>query len=47
MSLYYEPHCDYVESSFADVDFVDAVITPVVDQIIFGAYPLVRPTHQG
>lgn len=41
ISLYYEPHCQAKENSF-EVDSVDAVITPICDQIIGGVYPLVR-----
>lgn len=40
VSLYYEPHCDYQEDTFRDVPSVDAVVTPVVDQLLV-AYPLV------
>ena len=40
IKLYYEPHCQAKENSF-EVDSVDAVITPVTDQIIGGLYPLV------
>lgn len=44
ISLYYEPHCDHQMDSFADIDSVDAVITPASDQIIAGSYPLVEPS---
>ena len=40
ISLYYEPHCDYQESTYDGVESVDAIITPVVDQLLAG-YPLV------
>lgn len=42
MSLYYEPHCDYDESSLAGIASVDVVITPTVNQELM-SYPLVRP----
>eukprot|EP00884_Botryococcus_braunii_P010013 jgi/Botrbrau1/19012/Bobra.0100s0044.1 len=38
--LYYEPHCDYEEASFRDVDAVDALVSPVVSQLLV-SYPLV------
>ena len=41
ISLYYEPHCDYEESSLAGIDTVDMVITPVVNQELL-SFPLVR-----
>jgi hypothetical protein len=40
VSLYYEPHCDFDESSFAGVQSVDAVVSPVVSQMLIN-YPLV------
>ncbi len=41
ITLYYEPHCDYDESSLAGVDSADIVITPCVNQELLN-YPLVR-----
>lgn len=41
MSLYYEPHCDYDESSLAGIQSVDVVITPTVNQELM-SYPLVN-----
>ncbi len=38
--LYYEPHCDYEESSLAGIDSADIVITPCVNQELL-SYPLV------
>ena len=40
ISLYYEPHCDYDESSLAGIASVDMVITPVVNQELL-SFPLV------
>ncbi|KAK9918517.1 hypothetical protein WJX75_004661 [Coccomyxa subellipsoidea] len=40
ITLYYEPHCDYDESSLAGVDSADIVITPCVNQELLN-YPLV------
>ncbi|CAL8463808.1 g3342 [Coccomyxa elongata] len=40
ISLYYEPHCDYEESSLAGIDSADIIITPCVNQELL-SYPLV------
>ena len=40
ISVYYEPHCDYVESSIAPHAPVDVVISPVVSESLAG-FPLV------
>lgn len=42
VQLYYEPHCDFDEASFAGIDSVDAVVSPVVSQLLVN-YPLVNP----
>ncbi|GBF97920.1 hypothetical protein Rsub_10593 [Raphidocelis subcapitata] len=39
--LYYEPHCDFDESSVASVGRVDVVVSPVLD-VLLGGYPLVK-----
>jgi hypothetical protein len=40
VTLYYEPHCDYDESSLDGIGAVDVVITPAVNQELMN-YPLV------
>lgn len=39
--LYYEPHCDFDESSVRSVGRVDVVVSPVLD-VLLGGYPLVK-----
>lgn len=46
ISLYYEPHCDYDESSLAGIDSADIVITPCVNQELLN-YPLVGVLSSG
>lgn len=46
ITLYYEPHCDYDESSLAGIASVDMVITPVVNQELL-SFPLVRCSFAG
>ena len=41
-SLYYEPHCRFDTKEFQDLQIQsDIVITPVIKQLLFGAYPVV------
>lgn len=41
-SLYYEPHCRYKVEEFEALGLTaDVVVTPVIEQLIMGAYPLV------
>lgn len=40
LKMYYEPHCDYDESSVASVGKVDAIVTPVNSQVLI-KFPLV------
>lgn len=42
LSLYYEPHCDYLEESVASVGPVDVVVSPPTSQVLAGVYPLVK-----
>lgn len=41
LKMYYEPHCDYDESSVASVGKVDAIVTPVNSQVLI-KFPLVK-----
>ena len=40
-SLYYEPHCDFVEASLQGLGPVDVVVSPV-QSVLLGGYPLVK-----
>eukprot|EP01023_Acetabularia_acetabulum_P051031 TRINITY_DN5595_c0_g3_i1.p1 TRINITY_DN5595_c0_g3~~TRINITY_DN5595_c0_g3_i1.p1 ORF type:complete len:326 (+),score=19.90 TRINITY_DN5595_c0_g3_i1:62-1039(+) len=41
VSVYFEPHCDFIDDSVRRVSPVDIVISPVVSQYL-GSYPLVQ-----
>lgn len=41
LRMYYEPHCDYDESSVASVGKVDVIVTPANSQVLI-MFPLVR-----
>lgn len=46
LRMYYEPHCDYDESSVASVGKVDAIVTPANSQVLI-KFPLVGFHWQG
>lgn len=41
VSVYYEPHCDFVDSSIRPFAPVDVVVSPVVS-VDLGGFPLVK-----